>query len=64
MHHVPDQVVYASDHFPLYYDYAKKLIEMGKAYVCFCKGEDFKRFKDAKQACPHRDTSPEENLMH
>ena len=61
---VPDQVVYASDHFPLYYDYARKLIEMGKAYVCFCTGGDFKGFKDAKQACPDRDVSPEENLMH
>lgn len=59
---VPDQVVYASDRFPIYYDYAEKLIKMGKAYVCFCKGEDFKRFKDSKQPCPHRDTSPEENL--
>ncbi len=60
----PDQVVYASDHFPLYYDYARKLIEMGKAYVCFCKGEDFKELKDAKMACPHRSVSPEENLRH
>jgi glutamyl-tRNA synthetase len=60
----PDQVVYASDHFPLYYDYARKLIEMGKAYVCFCKGGDFKELKDAKKACPHRDVSPTENLKH
>ncbi len=60
----PDQVVYASDHFPLYYDYARKLIEMGKAYVCFCKGEDFKELKDAKKACLHRGVSPEENLRH
>jgi glutamyl-tRNA synthetase len=61
---VPDEVVCASDHFPIYYDYAKKLIEMGEAYVCFCKGEDFKELKDAKKGCPHRDISPEENLMH
>ena len=61
---VPDQVIYASDHFPLYYDYARKLIEMGKAYVCFCKGEYFKELKDAKKACPHRGVSPEENLRH
>jgi glutamyl-tRNA synthetase len=60
----PDQVVYVSDHFPLYYDYARKLIEMGKAYVCFCKGEDFKELKDAKKACLHRGVSPEENLRH
>jgi glutamyl-tRNA synthetase len=60
----PDQVVYASDHFPLYYDYARKLIEMGKAYVCFCSGGDFKELKDAKKACLHRGVSPEENLRH
>jgi glutamyl-tRNA synthetase len=61
---VPDEVVCASDHFPIYYDYAKKLIEMGEAYVCFCKGEDFKELKDAKKGCTHRNVSPEENLMH
>jgi glutamyl-tRNA synthetase len=61
---VPDQVIYTSDHFPLYYDYARKLIEMGKAYVCFCKGEYFKELKDAKKACPHRGVGPEENLKH
>ncbi|MDD4498181.1 MAG: glutamate--tRNA ligase [Methanosarcinaceae archaeon] len=60
----PDRVVYASDRFPLYYDYAKKLIEMGKAYVCFCQGGDFKTFKDAKEPCPHRDQSPELNLEY
>ncbi|AKB26347.1 Glutamyl-tRNA synthetase / Glutamyl-tRNA(Gln) synthetase [Methanosarcina sp. MTP4] len=61
---VPDRVVYASDRFPVYYDYAKKLIEMGKAYVCFCEGGDFKKFKDSKQPCPHRDQSPEVNLAY
>ena len=61
---VPDQIVYTSDNFPLYYDYAKKLIEMGKAYVCFCKGEYFKGLKDAKKACPHRGVGFEGNLRH
>ncbi len=58
----PDRVVYASDRFPVYYDYARKLIEMDKAYVCFCEGGDFKKFKDSKQPCPHRGQSPEVNL--
>ena len=61
---VPDQVIYTSDHFPLYYDYARKLIEMGKAYVCFCKGDHFKELKNAKNACPHRGVGLEENLRH
>ena len=60
----PDEIVIASDRVPMYYDYARKLIEMGQAYVCFCDGADFKKFKDAKQACPHRDISPEENMNH
>jgi len=60
----PDEVVIASDRVPIYYDYAKKLIEMGHAYVCFCDGADFKKFKDAKEPCPHRNVSPQENLEH
>ncbi len=60
----PDRVVYASDRFPVYYDYARTLIKMGKAYVCFCEGGDFKKFKDAKQPCPHRNQSPEVNLEY
>ncbi|SFM16503.1 glutamate--tRNA ligase [Methanolobus profundi] len=60
----PDEIVIASDRIPMYYDYARKLIEMGKAYVCFCDGADFKKFKDAKEACPHRDASPEDNMGH
>ncbi len=60
----PDDVVIASDRIPLYYEYARKLIEMGHAYVCFCDGEEFKKLKDVKQACPHRDVTPEDNMEH
>ena len=59
-----DQTVIASDRLEIYYDIARELIRMGKAYVCFCEGETFKKLKDEKKACPHRDTSPEENLAH
>ncbi|WP_342305722.1 glutamate--tRNA ligase [Methanolobus sp. ZRKC5] len=60
----PDEIVIASDRIPVYYDYARKLIEMGHAYVCFCDGADFKKFKDAKEPCPHRNASPGENMGH
>jgi glutamyl-tRNA synthetase len=60
----PDEIVIASDRIPVYYDHARKLIEMGHAYVCFCDGADFKKFKDAKEPCPHRDVSPEENIVY
>jgi glutamyl-tRNA synthetase len=60
----PEKVVYASDKIPVYYEYAENLIEMGNAYVCFCKGDEFKKYKDNKKACPHRDQSPEDNLYY
>jgi glutamyl-tRNA synthetase len=60
----PDKVVIASDRIPLYYEYAEKLIEIGKAYVCFCDGETFKELKDKGEPCPHRDASPEENMRN
>lgn len=61
---VPDKIIYASDRFDIYYSIAEQLIEAGHAYVCFCDGETFKSLKDKKQACPHRDATPEENMKH
>jgi glutamyl-tRNA synthetase len=58
----PDEIIYASKRIPLYYDYAKKLIELGKAYACFCKKEEFKKFRDSGVPCPHRDSEVEVNL--
>ena len=58
----PDQVVMASDRLPIYYEYAEKLITANHAYVCTCSQEDFKQLKDYKQACPHRDATPEINM--
>ncbi len=58
----PDRVVLASDNIETYYKYAEQLIEMDKAYVCFCEGSEFKQYKDSKEPCPHRDISPESNL--
>ncbi|MDI6897629.1 glutamate--tRNA ligase [Methanocella conradii] len=60
----PDKVVIASDRLPLYYEYAEKLIEMGKAYVCFCDHDTFKELKDKGEPCPHRDALPEENMKN
>lgn len=58
----PDEVIYASKRIPIYYDYARKLIEVGGAYACFCKKEEFKKFRDAGVPCKHRNSSVEENL--
>jgi glutamyl-tRNA synthetase len=59
---VPDEVIIASDRLPRYYEVAKELIKRGGAYVCRCQQAAFKAKKDAAEACPHRDQSPEENL--
>lgn len=58
----PDEIIYQSDRFEIYYDYARQLIEKGAAYMCTCDGAKFKELKDNCQACPCRDNSVEENL--
>ncbi|MFH1722426.1 MAG: glutamate--tRNA ligase [Candidatus Altiarchaeota archaeon] len=59
----PDRIVVASENMESYYEYAEKLIDMGKAYVCQCTQEEFKKFKDrGEQSCPHRDQKPQETL--
>ncbi len=50
-----------SERMEIYYGRAKELIEMGKAYICKCKVEDFKKDLIASRACPHRDLPT--NLM-
>ncbi|OPX64030.1 MULTISPECIES: glutamate--tRNA ligase [unclassified Methanoregula] len=56
------EVVTQSDRLPIYYDLCRQLIERKGAYVCTCDNEHFKELKMAKQACPCRDQSVEENL--
>ena len=58
----PDEVIYQSDRFEIYYDYARQLIEKGAAYMCTCDGATFKELKDNCKPCPCRDNSVEENL--
>jgi len=47
----PDKIYIASERIPTYYEYAEKLVELGKAYVCECEREEFKKLKDAKTSC-------------
>ena len=58
----PDEIVYQSDRFEIYYNYARQLIEKGAAYMCTCDGATFKELKDNCKPCPCRDNSVEENL--
>lgn len=57
----PDEVIYQSDRFDIYYDYAEQLIKKGAAYMCTCDSAEFKELKDNCQPCPCRDRSVEEN---
>jgi glutamyl-tRNA synthetase len=48
------EVVLQSDRFQLYYDWARKLLEMRLAYICDCDVEVWRQLKLKEAACPHR----------
>lgn len=56
------EVVVQSTRFERYYEIARRLLEIGKAYVCTDKPDDWRRFKDAKKPCPHRHLDPSVQL--
>ncbi|MFB6489766.1 MAG: glutamate--tRNA ligase [Thermoproteus sp. AZ2] len=58
----PDEEYIQSSRMEIYYEYAKKLIELGGAYVDLCKPEEWRRLRNAGKACPHREQSADENL--
>ncbi len=45
------KIIYKSDRLKIYYQYAKKLIEKNKAYVCHCSQEELKKNRDDKKEC-------------
>jgi glutamyl-tRNA synthetase len=53
---------YTSDYMPTFYEYAKTMMENGKAYVCTCKAEDVSKGREQARPCPCRRLSGEENL--
>lgn len=57
-----DEVRYSSKQFDKYIEYAEKLIEKEKAYVCRCSPEDGSDYRSKGEACPHRDRSVEKNM--
>ncbi|MBC5792504.1 MAG: glutamate--tRNA ligase [Nanohaloarchaea archaeon] len=57
-----DEVRYSSKNFDKYIEYAEKLIEKEKAYVCFCSQEEGSKYRREGEACPHRGKSVEENM--
>lgn len=64
---IPDGgVFYGSDYFDQCYDFAKKLILDGKAYVCDLSAEEMRAYRgtltEPGKNSPYRDRSVEENL--
>jgi glutamyl-tRNA synthetase len=59
-----DKLIYASDHIDLLYDHATKLVQKGRAYVCFCKTEDVRKARQEQQACDCSKSSIDENLKN
>jgi glutamyl-tRNA synthetase len=57
-----DKTIIQSERFELYYDIAKKLVEMGKAYVCTCKPDHLRELKNKKKPCPHREQPLSEQM--
>ncbi|MBI0583145.1 MAG: glutamate--tRNA ligase [Methanomassiliicoccus sp.] len=54
------ETVIQSDRFEVYYDVARQLIDLGKAYVCTCPAEPWRHMKEEGRACPHHGQAPEE----
>jgi glutamyl-tRNA synthetase len=57
-----DEEYVQSQRMEIYYEHAKKLLEMGAAYVDLCRPEEWRKLRNAGKACPHRDQPPETNL--
>ncbi len=61
-----DREYYASDYYEQTYEFAEKLIQLGKAYVCELQGDDVSTYRgtltEAGKPSPWRDRPIEENL--
>lgn len=56
------EVLYKSDRLPLFYDWGRRLLEVGGAYVCLCSPQELRANREAGRACEHRASGTEENL--
>jgi len=57
-----DEEAIQSDRLPIYSDHARRLIELGGAYICTCKAEAFRALVTQKKPCPCRDLPPSGQL--
>lgn len=56
----PDEVYFASDRLEKYYEYMRKIVEMGKGYVCVCKSEEWREKIKKHEGCECRDLDVKE----
>ncbi len=56
------ETFFASDRLDLYYDYMKKVLEKRKAYVCFCKPDEWRKKIAKSEACSCREKNEKEQL--
>jgi glutamyl-tRNA synthetase len=57
------KVMIQSDRLGYYYDYAEKLVDIGKAYVCTCDSDEFRTLIFEKKACPCRNLPKKEQAL-
>ncbi len=57
-----DEKYVQSERLPIYYEYAERLLKMGKAYVCTCESEEYRALYMAKTACACREMGVEEQM--
>jgi len=58
-----DVIVKASERMPIYLKYARRMIGENLGYVCRCKAEEFRKFREEKISCPCSQKGIEENLL-
>ncbi|HEX9708532.1 MAG TPA: glutamate--tRNA ligase [Candidatus Thermoplasmatota archaeon] len=56
------ETVIQSDRFARYYEVARRLLEMGKAYVCTDPPDAWRELKEQGRPCPHRGADPAGSL--
>ena len=56
------EVINQSARFEIYYEYAEKILAAGHGYMCSCESEAWRKMKDEKKECQHRNTDASVNV--
>ncbi len=57
------ETIIQSSRLGIYYDYADKLVNMGKAYVCTCDADKWREMKKLGESCPCRELPVREQQL-